>query len=246
MRLLIGAAAAGLLAVPLVWAQQSGTGQSLRETLNDALGAATQGQLQVEEVNETPLSGIMEVTLTSGEVLFSDPGGRYIITGDMLQAGPDGLVNLSAETRKRQALDTVASVPEEQMIIFRPDNVQASITVFTDVDCTYCRRLHRDIEAIMDQGIEVRYLAYPRGGREAGSFGKMVSVWCSSDRQRSITQAKNGQNLPQRDCDNPVLDHFQLGNQVGITGTPAVVLEDGSILPGYMDVERLTTAVLGQ
>ncbi len=246
MRALIGTALVAVLGLPAAWGQQSETGQGLTETLNEALGAATEGQLQVDSVSETPLEGIMEVTLSSGEVLFSDPSGRFIITGDMLQAGPDGLVNLSAQTRRDQALEAVSSVAREEMITFSPDDVSATITVFTDVDCPYCRRLHDDIEAIMDRGIEVRYLAYPRGGREAESYQKMVSVWCADDRQRAITRAKNGQDLPPRDCDNPVLDHFELGNRVGITGTPAVVLENGRVLPGYMDVDRLTSAVLGE
>jgi thiol:disulfide interchange protein DsbC len=125
------------------------------------------------------------------------------------------------------------------MIVFKPETTKASITVFTDVDCTYCRALHRDMEKLMELGIEVRYVAYPRGGEMAGSYGKMVSVWCSSDRQKSLTQAKNGQNLPEFDCDNPVLTHYALGNEIGISGTPALVLSSGQVIPGYMDPERL-------
>ena len=91
----------------------------------------------------------------------------------------------------------------------------------------------------MAKGIEIRYLAYPRGGEAAGSYEKMISVWCSPDRHKSLTQAKNGQNLPTRDCETPVLEHYELGNQIGISGTPALIFPDGRLIPGYMDVDRL-------
>ena len=93
----------------------------------------------------------------------------------------------------------------------------------------------------MAKGIEVRYLAYPRGGAEADSYDKMLSVWCSDDRKKSLTQAKNGQNLPAGDCDSPVLAHHALGNELGISGTPALIFPDGTVIPGYMDADRLAT-----
>jgi len=93
-------------------------------------------------------------------------------------------------------------------------------------------------------GIEVRYLAYPRGGQAATSYDKMISVWCSDDRKQSLTLAKEGEELPAAACDTPILDHYQLGNELGISGTPALVFSDGRLVPGYMDSERLA-AMLG-
>ncbi len=219
---------------------------ALRDTLDQSLGGATEGQLSVEQIRPAPMDGLMEVTLNSGEVLFTDPEGRYMITGDMLMTDNDGFVNLSAETRNERNAERVAAIPDSEVIEFAPDDVQATISVFTDVDCTYCRRLHGDIEDILDNGIRVRYLAYPRGGTSAGSYGKMLSVWCSDDRQRALTQAKHGQNVPERDCDNPVMKHYELGNQLGISGTPAIVMPDGTVVPGYLDVDRLTALVFDQ
>lgn len=218
----------------------------LRETLNRSLGGATQGQLSVDQIRPTPMDSLLEVILNSGEVLFTDPDGRYMITGDMLMTNPEGFVNLSAQTRQQQNAQRIAAVPEEELIVFAPDEPRSTITVFTDVDCTYCRRLHGDIEQIMANGIAVRYLAYPRGGQSAESYDKMVSVWCADDRQRAITRAKHGQNLPERDCEHPVQEHFELGNRLGITGTPAIVLPDGTLVPGYLDVDRLTSLVLDE
>lgn len=218
----------------------------LRTTINTSLGAVSQGQLRVESVKQTPMQGVYEIIMSSGEILFTDQSGEFLLTGEMFMTRPEGLVNLTAETRKGQVSQLIAGMQESQMIIFSPENPTASITVFTDVDCTYCRRLHHDIEAINERGIAVRYVAYPRGGAQSEAYPKMVSVWCSDDRARALTQAKNGQNLPSRDCTNPVLNHHALGNRIGITGTPAIVLQDGTLIPGYMEVDRLSALVLGQ
>lgn len=221
--------------------------EALRDTLDNSLGGATQGQLSVSRIRPSPMEGLMEVTLNSGEVLFTDRDGQFMLTGDMLRTSDSGFINLSARTRRQQNIDLVADIPDEEVITFTPDGeVRASVSVFTDVDCTYCRRLHGDIEEILEQGIEVRYLAYPRGGTAAGSYGKMLSVWCSDDRQRALTQAKHGQSIPERNCENAVMQHYELGNRIGISGTPAIVLPDGQVVPGYVDVERLTSLVFGQ
>ena len=240
-----------LLALPGTALAQSSVAdpeiESLRETLNQSLGSATQGQLGVQRIRTSPMEGMYEVTLNSGEVLYTDPEGRFMITGDMLQTRPDGFVNLSAAVRQEQNAVLVNEVPDNQTITFTPDSeVEATISVFTDVDCTFCRRLHGDIDQILDRGIEVRYLAYPRGGTSAGSYGKMLSVWCSDDRHEALTQAKHGQNVPERNCDNPVMQHYELGNRIGITGTPAIVLPSGQVVAGYAGLEQLTSAVLGQ
>jgi len=219
---------------------------TLRNAINTSLGAITQGQLQVQEVRETQMPGLYELIMSSGEILLSDRTGQFLITGELYMTQAQGLTNLTAQTRQVQVKGWIAGVPEDQMIIFSPENPQATITVFTDVDCTYCRRLHHDIEAINERGIAVRYMAYPRGGAESTAYPKMISVWCAPDRKLALTQAKNGQNLPDRDCQNTVLSHHALGNRIGITGTPAIILPDGTLVPGYMEVDRLSALVLGQ
>lgn len=247
-RLMLILALPGAFIAYQVIAQSSNTEQysELRQILNQSLGGATQGQLSVVGIRQTRLDGILEVSLNSGEVLFSDASGQYLITGDMLMTSESGFVNLSAETRREQNMALVAAIPDEQTIRFTPDDTRASITVFTDVDCTYCRRLHHDIDEIMGHGIEIKYIAFPRGGQQSDAYQKMVSVWCADDRHRALTQAKNGQNLPIRECDNPVMEHFQIGSRVGISGTPALVMPDGSLIPGYADVDRLVELTFGE
>lgn len=221
-----------------------GGSQSLRGKLEQAIEVASGNQLEIVGLNQTALPTIFEVELNTGEILYSDISGDYLFAGDMYATTPNGLMNLSSSTRQKRALDKIAAIPEEQMIVFSPEEVKASITVFTDVDCTYCRKLHGDMADLMDRGIEIRYLAYPRGGEAAGSYDKMISVWCSSDRKESLTLAKNDEPLPEISCDTPVMDHYLIGNELGISGTPALVFEDGRVVPGYMDSERLA-AMLG-
>ena len=230
-----------LITVTLVLLTNTAGAQSLRDKLNAAIETASQNQLQIVGITETPLSNIYRVELSTGEMLYADAGGDYLFAGDMYKTSAAGLMNLSAGTRSERTVELIAAVPEDEMIIFTPEAATlATITVFTDVDCTYCRKLHGDIEALLARGVQIRYMAYPRGGANADSYDKMISVWCSDDRQKSLAQAKNGQNLPTQDCENPVLKHHAMGNQLGITGTPALVMPDGTLVPGYMDVDRLT------
>lgn len=230
-----------LLLVAVSASQAQNRDQSLRGKLEQAIEVASANQLQIVSVSATPLSTIYEVLLNTGEILYSDISGDYIFAGDMYRTSNTGLVNLSTSKKQERSLAKIAAIPAEEMIIFSPDVVKASITVFTDVDCTYCRKLHSELDDLMARGIEVRYLAYPRGGQDAASFDKMISVWCSDDRKKSLTQAKNGQNLPAADCDSPVLAHYAMGNELGISGTPALIFPDGRVIPGYMDANRLAS-----
>ncbi|PCH60265.1 MAG: protein-disulfide isomerase [SAR86 cluster bacterium] len=216
----------------------------LRAKLSPSLEVASGNQLQIVNIKATELASVVEVELNTGEVLYSDISGSFLFSGDMFRVTDNGLSNLSGIRRQGQTLDKIAAIDESEMIIYTPELVKASITVFTDVDCTYCRALHRDLDELMANGIEVRYLAYPRGGESAGSYQKMISVWCSDDRHKSLTQAKNGQNLPERDCQTPILEHYGLGNELGISGTPALILPSGQLIPGYMDAEKLIAMLL--
>ncbi|MBL4572213.1 MAG: DsbC family protein [Gammaproteobacteria bacterium] len=222
-------------------ASQAQRDQSLRGKLEQAIEVASQNQLEIISVKPTALSTIYEVLLNTGEILYSDISGDYLFAGDMYRVSSAGLVNISSDKKQERSLEKIAAIPLEEMIIFTPEVVKATITVFTDVDCTYCRKLHSELDDLMAKGIEVRYLAYPRGGEDAASYQKMISVWCSDDRKKSLTQAKNGQNLPAADCDSPVLAHWALGTELGISGTPALIFPDGRVIPGYLDAERLAS-----
>ena len=222
------------------------TPDALWESLTPLIHEMSEGQLSINSIEATPLDGIYEVVLSSGEILYGDDSGGFLFIGDSLyQVIPGGLHNLSEERRRQWVAERLAAVPRDEMIIFSPrTEIRRVINVFTDVDCGYCRRLHEDMDYLLSLGIEVRYLAFPRGGEEAGSFDKMISVWCSRDRHRSITQAKRGQNLPVSYCeDSPVLDHYALGNALRVQGTPAIFTPEGQLIAGYGGREYLLAAL---
>ena len=130
-------------------AQVSGAPSSLREKLAVAIEAASGNQLQIASVTASALGSIYEVELNTGEILYADASGDYLFAGDMFQTTNSGLLNLSAGKRQLKNLDKIAAIPEEEMIIFSPESsaeVKATLTVFTDVDCQYCRALHGDME----------------------------------------------------------------------------------------------------
>ena len=147
--------------------------------------------------------------------------------------------NLTEPRKTKARMAAIDAVGVDNMIVFAPENPKHSITVFTDIDCGYCRKLHREIDQYNEAGIGVRYLFYPRAGVGSPSFKKAISVWCADDKRQALTDAKNGKDPAPKECENPVADHFKLGGLLGVSGTPAVVLDDGQMVPGYVPAERM-------
>ncbi|TCO80213.1 thiol:disulfide interchange protein DsbC [Plasticicumulans lactativorans] len=190
-----------------------------------------------DSVSPGPLPGLFEVVV-GGRVLYLSADGRYVVRGDVIDLAKG--VNLTEERGNALRLAALATVPESEMVIFAPSGpVRHTVTVFTDIDCGYCRKLHSEIEAYNRYGIRVRYLAYPRTGLDGESYHKFVSVWCSADRKDALTRAKRGEELPAADCPSPIAAQYELGNRLGVQGTPAMVLETGEMVPGYVPAARL-------
>jgi thiol:disulfide interchange protein DsbC len=219
---------------------------------NEAISAirtvieATQPNMQITDISASPVSGLFEITMFNGQTLYVSEDAKFFISGDLYEALPEGLVNLGEQKRNVIRADKIAAVPESEMIIFEPENGRkATVTVFTDVDCPYCRQLHGEMTRLNELGIAVRYLGYPRTGLDTETHHKMISAWCADDPNAMFTSAARGGTIPESECDNPIAGHFQLGREVGVTGTPALVLEDGTILPGYVPADTLAGYLLG-
>jgi thiol:disulfide interchange protein DsbC len=212
-----------------------------------ALLAKTQAGMEINDVVLSPM-GMYEVGIQNGQTIYVSRDAKYLIPGDLYEAQDDGLVNLGEARRNVWRRDRIAAIDEADMIVFAPEGERkATLTVFTDVDCPYCRKLHADIEALNDYGIAVRYLAFPRTGLNTEIHQKMIAIWCADDRKAMLTSAKRGADMPATEnCDNPVADQYQLGREVGVTGTPALVLEDGRIMPGYVEAKLLAQYLLGE
>lgn len=175
-------------------------------------------------------------------VAYISADGRYLLQGDMIDL--DTQVNLTEQDRNQARVEMLAELPEDQMIVFSPDEVKHTVSIFTDIDCTYCRRLHNQIDDYLAQGIEIRYLLYPRSGPATSSWTKAEQVWCAKDRNEALTLAKLDKDFQPGDCDPSIIStHYAMGQEVGLRGTPAIVLEDGTLVSGYLPPLQLTEAL---
>lgn len=197
--------------------------------------------MPVETVNETPMDGIYEVRLKSGETFYSNAEGSHFIVGDLFSNGEQGLVNLTQQARNAERAERLAELSADERIIFRGQKTpQATVQVFTDVTCPYCRKFHEEVPRLNDMGIEVQYLAFPRSGLNSEGARYLAQVWCAGNPSEALSAAKRGETLKNApDCDNPVADQYHLGLELGVQGTPAIVLPDGRMVPGYVPAERL-------
>ncbi len=191
--------------------------------------------LELSVVGAAPIAGLYEVQVSNGPLLFVSADGQYFFDGSLYQVQAGRFVDLSAQRLNGVRLAMLADIDPTSMITYSPAGpVRARITVFTDIDCGYCRKLHRELDELLGYGIEVRYLAYPRAGVGSDSFNKIATAWCAKDPNAALTAFKAGRPLPIDVCaGNPVANHYALGGALGVSGTPAIILEDGSLIPGY-------------
>jgi len=187
-------------------------------------------------VKPSPVTGLFEITM-GPRLLYMSADGRYIIQGDVIDINRGE--NVSEAARKRVRIAAVDNVGEDSMIVFAPKDVRSTITVFTDVTCPYCAKLHSEVGKLNDAGIRLRYLAFPRAGIPSPAYDQMVAVWCADDPQKAMTDAKLGKRVEPKRCDNPVKIHYEMGQLVGIQGTPTILLEDGTVLGGYVPPKKL-------
>jgi thiol:disulfide interchange protein DsbC len=191
---------------------------------------------KVEDIVPSPVNGIFEVRL-GGDVGYVTADGRYLFSGDLFDI--DSRTNLTEAGRTDTRRKLLAKLDEKDMIVFAPENAKHTITVFTDVECGYCRKLHSEIEQINKLGVRVRYMAYPRAGPGTQDWAKMESVWCSKDRKTAITEAKLGHDVKAPACATPVAKQYELGEQMGVRGTPAIFTASGDYIGGYLPPQRL-------
>ena len=209
---------AACLLAPLSSAAEESVEASIAAKLQQA-----RPDLKVDSVRPSVATGLYEVTLAAGPVVYATADGDFFVLGDLFAVNIEGLTNLSEKQRDLARKELLAEVKAEDMIIFSPEGeVKGQVTVFTDVDCFYCQKLHREVPAMNEAGIEVRYLAYPRAGVGSDAYRKIASAWCAENPRQAITALKNRQQIPENVCPgNPVAEQFMLGQKAGVRGTPA-------------------------
>ena len=188
-------------------------------------------------LDDSVVDGLYAVSIGS-EVIYVSKDGKFLIRGEIYDL--QNSVNVTEEKRVLGRLDVMQSLDEETMIIYEPEETKHTITIFTDIDCGYCRKFHQQIREYLDLGIRVRYLSFPRTGPDTESWEKAQSVWCSKNRQDSLDRAKQGKNIDSVFCfDSPVEKHYNLGSVFNISGTPTIVTEKGKVIVGYLPPESL-------
>lgn len=237
MNLKIVAAFAGLMLslanVPVVAAAE--TEDRIARQLMDAVPG-----LNVTSVRESEAAGLYEVQSNNGDTIYTTADGVYLLTGDLLKITDSGIANVSEASRAGQRKEQMAAFGGKGIISYPAKGEQkAVIDVFTDIDCPYCRKMHDEVPELNEYGITVNYYGFPRSGPGTPSFRKYESVWCADDQQAAMDAAKGGKSVAQKTCENPVEAQFRLGGQVGVTGTPAILLEDGNVVRGYVPARSL-------
>ncbi len=219
--------AISLMGSPAVFAADDEALEQVRAKMN-----AMFEQLGPENVDRSPVDGWY--TVHKGSIVaYVSEDGRYLLQGDMIDL--DQQINLSEKTRSSARRLVMSSVSDDQVILFSPAEVKHRVTIFTDVDCTYCRKLHSEIDDYMAEGIAVRYMLYPRNGPASRSWNTSEDVWCARDRNNALTAAKLDREFETQKCDASIITtHYMLGQDVGLTGTPAIVFDDGTLVSGYL------------
>lgn len=226
------------------------TGQAPKATANtpEARAIAAVHQLNprvsIDKVGAAPIAGFREA-IVQGQVVYVSDDGKYLFL-----PGPQGALydvsakkDLSEQSLASMRKDLLKQIPVSERIVFAPPNPKHTVAIFTDVECGYCRKFHSEIAEYNRQGIAVQYLAFPRMGLGSQDHKKMISVWCSADRRKALTDAKNERSIPAKDCKNTVTMQYDIGQRVGLTGTPMIIAEDGTTVGGYLPPPQLREAL---
>ncbi|WP_206483780.1 bifunctional protein-disulfide isomerase/oxidoreductase DsbC [Thalassotalea sp. G2M2-11] len=199
--------------------------------------------LEVVSAKPSPMAGLIEVVTSQG-MFYTSSDGKFLIHGKLYGLAGNNVVNHTEESLAKVRVDGMKQF-ENDMIVYPAKNEKHVITVFTDITCGYCRKLHKQMDQLNDKGITVRYLAYPRAGVKdqfgqlSQGFKDLRSIWCHENPAEALTKAKLGSSVAQRVCDKPIEDEFNFGRQIGVSGTPAIIFDNGFMLPGYKEPDAI-------
>lgn len=201
----------------------------------------------VKEVSKSPIQGFYQIQVDSGKVFYMSEDGKYLIQGYLFELNDKTPKNLTLETEEKFVANLINNIDKSSMVVFKAKDNQpkAHVTIFTDTSCPYCHRLHEGVPALNERGIEVRYLAFPREGFASRGFEELQKVWCSDNQQEAMNQLM--QEIPVKSvkkCNTPIVEQYVLGQKIGIRGTPAIILENGHIIPGYQPTPQLINEAL--
>ena len=196
---------------------------------------AARPEFHYKFLGESDIPGYYRVSIENGPNLYVAKDGSHFFDGSVYRIEATGFVDVEELRLVSDRERIFANLDVKDMIVFSPEGeTKAILNVFTDIDCGYCRKLHNEVEELNSYGIEIRYLAYPRAGLNSPAYDKITTAWCSDDREATLTRLKAGKKVPNQTCaESPVSAHLRLGREIGVSGTPAIILMDGTMIPGY-------------
>ena len=189
-----------------------------------------------DRVEPAPVAGFYQAIFGT-RVVYLSADGRYLLYGDLIDINKNH--NLTEDARRAGRRQVIEDLDEAGMVVFAPQNVESTITVFTDTSCGYCVKLHQEIAQTVAGGVKVRYVGFPRAGVNSASGETLVSVWCADNPQQAMTDAKMGIAIETKTCQTQIGRHMEAAELVGVRGTPPIVLEDGTVIPGYVPAGEL-------
>ena len=192
--------------------------------------------IPLDNLKPSPVKGLYQLEV-GPQIIYVSSDGKFIIMGSIIDLATKE--NITTARRSQILAKEVQALDENNMIVMGDKNSKRTITVFTDVDCPYCVKLHLEVPQLTKSGVKVRYLLYPRNGLGSKTYARSVAVWCAKDRVKAVGIAKAGGKLEMKTCSNPVADHYELGQRMGITGTPTIILDDGQTVGGYKPASQL-------
>ncbi|MFU8789895.1 MAG: DsbC family protein [Methylobacter sp.] len=226
---------AALLWLGLILSVAQADEDAVRQALTKSMPS-----VKINSIKPSEISGLYEVTV-GGNIFYVSNDGKYLVQGHLIDiAARTDLTEAKLGGARKQALDKLGL---DKMIVFKAKINKYTVSIFTDIDCGYCRKLHSEIDQYLAEGITVQYLFFPRAGKGSESYTKAVSVWCADDRKAALTAAKKGDTPPAKTCDNPIDQHMELAEEFDVKGTPMIVTEKGTIFPGYLPAKQLAEAL---
>ena len=224
-----------LILLALTYVTANADEEAIRKALSQAMP-----NTKVETIKPSVIKGLYEAAI-GANIYYVSEDGKYLIHGRLVDiAARKDLTEEKLNGTRKLAIENMG---KENMIIFKAKIPKYTVTIFTDIDCGYCRKLHSELDQYTAQGITIQYLFYPRAGKGSDSYNKAVSVWCADDRNAALTAAKKDKSIPVKTCDNPIDKHMKLAEEFDVKGTPMIVTEKGNILPGYLPAKQLVEAL---
>lgn len=222
---------AALSLVGLAFSAAHADEKTIRESITKSMPTMT-----IDEIKPSIVKGMHEVSVGANVFSVSDDG-KYLIEGHLIDIA--ARKDLTEGRLNEAHVNALKKLSTDKMIIFKPKTSKYTVSIFTDIDCGYCRKLHSEIDSYMAEGITIQYIFFPRAGKGSESYKKAVSVWCADDRKAALTAAKKGESIKEKTCNNPVDEQMKLGADFQIDGTPAIVTAQGQVLPGYVPAKKL-------